>query len=652
MRRKRPAAGSPKESPDHHFLLPPPETSDDETKKFLNRLVQEWRVTLDSLADCVFLVDREGFVRRCNRAFTGFLSLDFPQIIGQDCRRLIPELAIFLATLPERTGRLMKVVPLRGRWHRVAADPLYEAEQRIRGWTFILTDIHEQRLMEEELRSSEERFRLLFESAPVGIALSRGQHLLYVNPACLQMFGYRFASDVHGTRFWKYIVYPGRTQFREIIARLNQPSSRGFSLDLTGRNSKGGVFPIHVELSQFFLSDGPAVMAFIIDLSERQLLEERLAQSQKMESLGQLASGVAHDFNNILTGIVGYADLALVSVHQPHPLYDAIHRIRLLGERASSITKKLLAFSRKQVLEPRHLNLNLIITDLLKLLGKTLGETIEIEFLPAPDLKSVYADISQMEQVLMNLCLNARDAMAHGGRLVIRTENRLLAPHHLPTESEAQPGSFILLEVADTGLGVPKELLGKIFEPFFTTKEAGKGTGLGLAMVHGIILQQGGFIEVESDPGRGACFRIFLPVAEGSDAAQLTDHKATFSGGDETILIVEDDPDVLELIVTILGDLGYRMISASDGETGLRIFMERQKDIALVITDVVMPRISGKQLQERILALNPYARVLFISGYTANEFPQMGGGEGIDFLSKPFTPTQLGARVREILDGK
>jgi signal transduction histidine kinase len=388
------------------------------------------------------------------------------------------------------------------------------------------------------------------------------------------------------------------------------------------------------------------------DLTERVALEERLRQSQKMEAVGRLAGGVAHDFNNLLTVILGYAQILSDGVPMGSRLADSTGQIKSAAERAAGITRQLLAFSRKQVLSPRVINLNDTMMNLDSLLRRLIGEDIDVLTLPANDLGSVKADPGQIEQIIMNLALNARDAMPHGGKLTLETANTQLDESYATEHQPIAPGNYVMLAVSDTGTGMSPEVQTRIFEPFFTTKEVGKGTGLGLSTVYGIVKQSGGYIWVYSEPERGATFKIYFPrVDQVVETAGQDRRPSDAMRGTETILLVEDDPQLRQLSSSVLAHCGYKVLVASGPEEGLAIGEENHRDIRLLVTDVVMPGMNGRQLAERILKRSPKTRVLYISGYTNNAIVHYGVlDEGLWFLPKPFTLSALVAKVREVLD--
>jgi PAS domain S-box-containing protein len=399
----------------------------------------------------------------------------------------------------------------------------------------------------------------------------------------------------------------------------------------------------------------PLQLSVFRDVTGERRLEEQLRQSQKMQAIGQLASGVAHDFNNILTIIQGHASLLLSAGGLSEPATRSAQQIVQASERAASLTRQLLTFSRRQVLQRRPVDLNEVVANLTKMLGRLLGEDIALDVVPAPGRAVVRADSAMMEQVLLNLAVNARDAMPRGGRLRIRLSRENVAPPPTAGNSARGVGPFVCLTVTDTGCGIAPEILPRIFEPFFTTKEVGKGTGLGLATVYGIVQQHEGWIEVESQLGRGSTFRIYLPEADGdatSDAGEsLTREMAR---GRETILVVEDEPAVRELVRELLKQHGYRVLEAESGPRALEIWRQHKQEIALLLTDVVMPEaMNGRELAERLCAERPGLKVIFTSGYSADVLGREHLLErGIRYVQKPFHPKRLVQIVRDCLDGR
>ena len=387
--------------------------------------------------------------------------------------------------------------------------------------------------------------------------------------------------------------------------------------------------------------------------AERERLEERLRGSQKMEAIGRLAGGVAHDFNNLLSVILSYADFALEELEESDPIREDIVEIHTAGERAAALTSQLLAFSRKLVLKPTVINLNTVVADMESMVRRLLGEDIDIVVELAEDLGRVKADPGQIEQVIMNLAVNARDAMPLGGKLTVETQNMVLDQSYTREHPEVTPGQFVLLSVADTGSGMSAEAQERIFEPFYTTKQLGKGTGLGLATVYGIVKQSGGNILVYSEEGQGTAFKVYLPRVDAPVTSTDRSHEAVPTGGSETVLIVEDESAVRRLAERILRKGGYEVLAAANGGEALLLCEQHGTGVDMLLTDVVMPRMSGRELAGRLVEHCPELKVLYMSGYTDNAIVHHGVlDEGMSFISKPFSAAELAFKVRQILDGQ
>jgi PAS domain S-box-containing protein len=384
--------------------------------------------------------------------------------------------------------------------------------------------------------------------------------------------------------------------------------------------------------------------------AQRTQLEAELRHAQKMEGVGRLAGGLAHDFNNLLTVICGTAELAMGGLPAGDPLRAPLQEIRHAGERASELTRQLLAFSRKQILQPVILNLNSVVSDLGTMLRRLIGEDVELTFLPAADLAPVKADAGQLEQVIMNLAVNARDAMPNGGRLTIETGNAEVLAAQFPGQAPVPPGLYVILAITDTGSGMDEATRERIFEPFFTTKEAGKGTGLGLSTVYGIVQQSGGGVSVHSGPGAGSTFTIFLPRAEAQPCEEPPRHSAPTPRGGETVLVVEDEGALRRLAQAALESAGYRVLTAANGREALRLLEDPETPVRLVLTDMVMPEMGGRELAKALACRRPGIKVLFTSGYEDALVRHGVAADGAHFIGKPFSVDELARKVREVLD--
>jgi two-component system cell cycle sensor histidine kinase/response regulator CckA len=515
-------------------------------------------------------------------------------------------------------------------------------------------DVTERKRTEEALWRSEAGFRSVVESAPYGIyRLSIAGQFLQVNPALQKMLGYASAEEVLKTD-------PANTIFRfaDEYQRLTELLTRNEELkDLEmDWKRKDGAF-ITVRCSGRRVNDengDPAYFEmFAEDVTEKRVLEKQLQMSQKMEAIGRLSGGIAHDFNNLLGVIIGYSRVLRRSLGASSELSEHAQEIEKAGERAASLTKQLLAFSRQQVLTPAVLNLNVLATDMEKMLPRLLGEDIEVSLELDLQLGNVKADQSQIEQVIMNLAVNARDAMPSGGRLKIQTANVELDQAFVRNHPGSKVGSQVVLIVTDSGTGMDTGTLAHIFEPFFTTKETGKGTGLGLATVYGIVKQSNGYIGVETTLGKGTSFQMFLPRCDGQPAVgEKKSDTANNLRGSETILLVEDSEPLRKLAKTYLEFCGFHVLSAESGESALQIAKGSSESFDLLLSDVVMPGMNGRVLAEQLLQLQPRTKVLYMSGYTDSFIAGHGVLDpGVHVLHKPFTEEVLIRKVREILDG-
>jgi PAS domain S-box-containing protein len=517
-------------------------------------------------------------------------------------------------------------------------------------------DVTERKRSAEALRRSEAGFRSVVEDAPYGIyrATLSGE-LVLVNSALEKMLGYSSPEDLLGTNLAESIYrYPLEHQ------KLNETLLRQESfkdIELEWKRKDGA--PIIVRCSGCPIKDETGAIAYVEvfaeDITERRTLERQLRMAQKMEAVGRLTGGIAHDFNNLLGVIIGYSQVLKRGLGSEHSSFEHADEIEKAGKRAVSLTRQLLAFSRQQVLEPVVLNLNTLVSDMEKMLPRLIGEDVALKLELDASLLQVKADPSQIEQVILNLTVNARDAMPDGGRLLIHTANVNLDTAYTHNHPGSRAGSYVMLRVTDTGTGIDPEIQSQIFEPFFTTKERDKGTGLGLATVYGIVKQSGGYIAVDSEKGKGASFSVYLPPLEQAATHSVAPLAATpvNTRGTETILLVEDAEPLRKLAEMFLKESGYRILSAPDGQQALQMARQHLGPINLLLTDVVMPGMNGRVLGERLAPSQPGMKVLYMSGYTDSFIAGHGVLEaGTHLLHKPFTQETLTRKVREILDAK
>jgi PAS domain S-box-containing protein len=516
--------------------------------------------------------------------------------------------------------------------------------------------------MELELKSSEARYRTLFENTTEGILINEKQtgKFNYTNPAMCQILGYTAdelkqltVTDIHPDDVLERIM----SEF----AAHEQENKSMIQHDIACLKKDGTIIYTDVVTTPKILIDGTFHSAtFFINITEKKKaedekkkLEEQLWQSQKMEAIGRLSGGIAHDFNNMLTTIIGNAEMALMETGKEDPLREVIEDIKLAGEKAAVLTRQLLAFSRKQILQTEIFNLNQVVAEMDKMLRRLIGEDIKLETNLAPDLGLVETDPGQIEQIIMNLAINAKDAMPEGGRLTIETASVELDEGYVRSHFPMIPGRYEMISVSDTGIGMSKEIQAQIFEPFYTTKVKGKGTGLGLSIVYGIVKQSNGYVWVYSEPGKGATFKIYLPrVEKNAGDHEKSDKRPQKSlRGSETIMVVEDDAMIMKMIKKVLTNCGYTVLCAADGNEALRVSDEHKGLIHLILTDVIMPGMGGRELAEQLEKTRPDTKLIYMSGYTDNAVVHHGALEkGLSFIQKPFTSHGLSKKVREMLE--
>jgi PAS domain S-box-containing protein len=522
-------------------------------------------------------------------------------------------------------------------------------------------EIEQRRRAEEELkgteaalRESEERFRRAILEAPVPIMIhAEGGRIEHLNRAWQVQSGYS-AADLQSTSDWARKACsasePGTTGDDAGLSALERLTD---GCEIPIRTASGRLRTWAFDSASLGLApDGRRlVITMAMDVTERRSLEQQLAQAQKMEAIGQLAGGVAHDFNNMLTVISGYSELLLRSLSEIDPAAQHVKEIAQAAGRAAALTRQLLAFSRKQVLQLSNVDINSVIRESENMLRRLIGEDVEIRIACASEEMRAMVDAGQLAQVVMNLAVNARDAMPQGGLLTIETSAVELGPQHAHAQPAVEAGQYVQLAIRDTGIGMDKATLAHIFEPFFTTKGPGAGTGLGLCTVYGIVKQSNGHIQVDSEPGRGTAFRIYLPRVFGPPKTAAAPAPAVPARGSETVLLVEDEPSLRELAREILRRAGYKVIDAANGGEALLACEKSRGEIALMITDLVMPGMSGQELAQRLALLRPEMKVLYMSGYSSHAAMASGAFQGRDgFIQKPFSPHDLADKVRRILD--
>ena len=630
-----------------------------------SRLAGHIRLLLESTGEGIYGLDHEGRCTFINRAGAAMLGYTPDELLGREMHPVIHfhrpggtpypshECPIHVAFREGRGVRVEDELFWRkdGTAFPVSYTSYPAAEGGFRGAVVTFQDVTGRKEAEAALRLRDRAIRAVAQGILITDATQPDNPIIYASPGFEQLTGYT-ASEVVG-RNCRFLQSPETDP--EAVDRVRAAVRNGEPCvaELLNRRKDGSVF--WNELSVSPVRDETGHLTHFVgvqaDVTGRRRLEEQYRQAQKMEAVGQLASGIAHDFNNLLTVINGYSALLLQSILPDDPVRGEVAEIHRAGERAAGLTRQLLAFSRRQVLAPRVLDLNAVAADTERMLHRLIGEDIRLVTVPGPGLWMVSADPGQVEQVLLNLAVNARDAMPTGGRLTIETRNVELDDEHVRAHPGARPGPHVLLAISDTGSGMTDEVKARIFEPFFTTKALGRGTGLGLATVYGIVTQSGGHIAVDSEVGVGTTFNLYLPRVESSEAGPKVAGALSARPGAETVLLVEDDPGVRALNRRILERCGYTVLEASDGDEAVRAAAGHAGPIHLLLTDVVMPGDGGRVVAERLVELRPELKVLYASGYTDDAVVRHGIlSETMNFLQKPFTPAALAHVVREVLD--
>ncbi len=505
------------------------------------------------------------------------------------------------------------------------------------------------------LQESEKMVMALLQSASQAIlSVDRNGRIVLANPKTEELFGYS-REELLGARLEILLPEAHRRDHghhREDYFARPRVRPMGIGMDLSGRRKDGTEFPVEISLSHVETAEGVFAIAFVSDISDRKRLEGQLLQAQKMEAVGRLAGGVGHDFNNMLTVIAGYNRMILDELSPLDPLRGCAEEVLKATDRATALTKQLLAFSRRQIMQPCVMSVNNAIRQTEKMLRRLIGEDIELILVLPENVDNIKADPNHIEQAIVNLALNSRDAMPKGGRITVETANVHLDETYARTHLGIQPGDFVMVAVSDTGHGMDAETRRHLFEPFFTTKGKGKGTGLGLATVYGAVKQLGGDIWVYSEPGQGTTFKLYFPRVAEAAALPPADRLATEEvPHTETVLVVEDEQTVRDLTVKMLRKLGHTVLAAADGAEAIEIVKSYPAPIALLLTDVVMPNMSGRQVADRLLKLRPALKVLYLSGYTDNTVIHHGILEdGVEFLPKPFSREALARKIRHVLE--
>ena len=617
--------------------------------------IQRLLTAVEQSPAAVVITDVTGNIEYVNRKFSDITGYAPDEALGRNPRFLQSGLTP-LERYRELWATILSGVVWRGEvqnrrktgevyWNRATIAPVKDAAGTVTHFVALQEDVTEQKRAAEALRESEARYRAIADATFDGILLSRDGVILDANRGIAEIFGYD-VTEIVGQTLDRFAA----PESREQVQRLFGATVEGV-FEIVGLRTDGSKVRLECIVRNTTHEGQPARLTALRDVSQRQLLEAQLRQAQKMEAVGRLAGGVAHDFNNLLTVITSYSQLLMEDMGTADPRRADLEEIQKAAGGAATLTRQLLAFSRQQVLEPKVIDLDEVVAGAGKMLKRLIGDDIELVTVLAPDLGMVKADPGQVEQVIMNLAVNARDAMPDGGQLTIETTNVELGQEYAQEHLPVPPGSYVLFSVSDTGTGMDEATKARLFEPFFTTKEQGKGTGLGLATVYGIVKQSGGFIWVYSELGQGTTLKVYLPRVDEAVTGQTAPASPQSLHGTETILIAEDAAPVRSVAREVLRRHGYRVLAAADGPSALELAAAHPGPIDLLITDVIMPEMSGRHLADRLKDLRTTLRVLFVSGYTDDAIVRHGILEpGIAFLQKPFTPESLARKVREVLD--
>ena len=624
---------------------------------------ERFRSLVENATVGIYRTTPDGRILMANPALVRMLGFEsFRELAARNLEQEGFEPTYLRRAFRERVERDGEVRGLEAAWKtpdgltiyvRESAHAVRASDGRVLYYDGIIEDITERHRAEEALRASEERFRRIVETAEEGIWMIDAENRTTVaNKKMADMLGYT-QEEMMGMSLFDLMEEEERALAAHNVERRRAGISEQHEFKFRRKDGSSlwaflVTGPVLNEAGQYAGS-----LAMVTDMTQRRQLEEQLRQAQKMQAVGRLAGGIAHDFNNLLTIISGYSELLLERLEADNPMRGQAEQIKKAGDRAAALTRQLLAFSRQQVLVPQVLDLNHVVANTLSMLRRLIGEDVELVAVEGPGLGRVRADPGQLEQVIMNLAVNARDAMPRGGKLTLETANAELDETYARSHFPIQPGPYVMLAVSDTGCGMDAETQAHIFEPFFTTKEKGKGTGLGLAMVYGIIKQSGGYIWCYSEVGQGTTFKIYLPrVAEveemkGKVGVWVAPERCT-----ETVLVVEDEPEVRQLARRILAAQGYQVLEARHGEDALLVCEQHPGPIHLLLTDVVMPEMGGPELAERLAPFRREMKVLYMSGYTDDAVVHHGVlTSGAAYLQKPFTPEALARKVWEVLRG-
>jgi two-component system, cell cycle sensor histidine kinase and response regulator CckA len=621
----------------------------------------KFKLGIERSEEAIFITDIDGTITYANPSFEKIYGYTLDEILGKTPRilksgELPTETYVkFWQTLLAKETMTGEIINKHkeGRLLNIEAsnNPILDAQGNIIGFLGIHWDITDRRNAEEALKQSEGKYRHLVQHSGDAIYLLYNRRFELINEKFEQLFGLTLEEmNKKDFDFINLVAPKSRPIVEDRVKRQKAGEILSPKYEFTALNSKGQEIELEASVTYIKYKDGTAAQGILRDITDRKKLENQLRQSQKMEAVGQLAGGVAHDFNNLLTVINGYCELLALRDLSPD-IRDPLLQIHNAGKRATQLTNQLLAFSRKQIIQPKVINLNTVISNQMKLLSRLLGEDIIIKTDLNPDLENIKADLGQIEQIIMNISINGRDAMPFGGALEIITDNVSFNNKNHLKHVEIKPGKYAMISISDNGVGMDIKTQSHIFEPFFTTKGRDKGTGLGLATVYGIVKQNNGYVYVESEANKGTTFIIYLPSVKNEDnnnEDSIDSHSSL--KGRETILLVEDDSGVREVTRSALAEYGYNVVTAVDGNDALRLFKNHKNGFDLLLTDVIMPQMSGRELADNLVIQNPELKVLYFSGYTDDNITQHGVlDENVEFIQKPFSNLDLAKKIKDIL---
>jgi two-component system, cell cycle sensor histidine kinase and response regulator CckA len=621
-------------------------------------------LAVDQSPASVFITDPDGTIQYVNARFTAITGYAAAEAIGKTPRILKsgltpPEYYKALWTTIQNGETWKSEIQNRRKngelyWDAVTVSPIRDQRGTIAHFLAVQEDITKRKTAENALRDNEQRLRTLFETVNlIVLGLNHDGNVEYVNPFFLQLTGYE-SAEVVGKNWFQFLPESQRPPMQMVFSQILEGGVHPhYENPIVTKTGEARMIAWNNTVVRDPQGRALGTLSIGEDITQRNQLEAQLRQAQKMEAIGRLAGGVAHDFNNVLTAVFGYVDLLREDLPPESDAQKDLAEVRKAAERAASLTRQLLAFSRQQVLEPVVLALNALVEEFEKMLRRVIGEDVEFRLTLGADVGNVRADPGQLHQVIMNLVVNARDAMPTGGKLLIETANAELTSAYAELHKPVVPGPYVMLAVSDTGTGMTPEIRARVFEPFFTTKEKGKGTGLGLSTVYGIVKQSEGYVWVYSEPGKGTTFKVYLPRVD-APADQITKPRPRESlTGSETILIAEDDVILRPLARQLLEKLGYTVLEGSTCDEALAAAQQHTGPIHLLIADVILPGPSGRELARRLGVARPDSKVLYVSGYTDDAIVHHGMLEpGLHFLQKPFTPATLARKVREVLDAR